>query len=82
MNQCATSIVHLRCLFKNIVVPLQAMKGLAGERKYSSYSFLTLVLDRGVSVMPRPCFAPGESTPDTHWTGDWVGFRAGLDAEG
>jgi hypothetical protein len=24
---------------------------------------------------------PGESTPDTHWTGGWVGPRAGLDTE-
>jgi hypothetical protein len=24
---------------------------------------------------------PGERTPGTHWTGGWVGLRAGLDAE-
>jgi hypothetical protein len=26
-----------------------------------------------------PC--PGERTPGTHWTGGWVGLRAGLDTE-
>jgi hypothetical protein len=31
--------------------------------------------------MPRPLFTPGERTPGTHWTGGWVGPRAGLDTE-
>jgi hypothetical protein len=34
-----------------------------------------------VSVTPRPCFYPQETTPGTHWTGGWVGPRAGLDTE-
>jgi hypothetical protein len=34
-----------------------------------------------VSITPRPRFIPGERTPCTHWTGGWVGPRAGLDAE-
>jgi hypothetical protein len=34
-----------------------------------------------VSVTPRPRFTPGERTPGTHWTGGWVGPRAGLDIE-
>jgi hypothetical protein len=34
-----------------------------------------------VSVMPQPCFSPGERTPGTHSTGDWVGPKAGLDTE-
>jgi hypothetical protein len=25
--------------------------------------------------------SPGERTPGTHWTGGWVGPRAGLDTE-
>jgi hypothetical protein len=33
-----------------------------------------------VSVTPRPRFTPGERTPGNHWTGGWVGPRAGLDA--
>jgi hypothetical protein len=52
------------------------------ERKYSSYSFLTLALD-GVSGQRHawPRFTPGERTPGTHYTGGWVGPRAGLDTE-
>jgi hypothetical protein len=30
---------------------------------------------------PRSRFTPGERTPGTHWTGGWVGSRAGLDTE-
>jgi hypothetical protein len=46
-----------------------------------------LILDLGtrrgwvLSVTPRLCFSPGERTPGTHWTGSWVGPRAGLDTE-
>jgi hypothetical protein len=29
----------------------------------------------------RPRYTPGERTPGTHWTGGWVGPRAGLDTE-
>jgi hypothetical protein len=34
-----------------------------------------------VSVTPRSRFTPGERTPGTQCTGDWVGSRAGLDTE-
>jgi hypothetical protein len=34
-----------------------------------------------VSITPRPRFTPGERTPGTHWTGGWVGLRAGMDKE-
>jgi hypothetical protein len=34
-----------------------------------------------VSVTPRPRFDPGEWTLGTHFTGGWVGPRAGLDTE-
>jgi hypothetical protein len=34
-----------------------------------------------VSVTHLPRFTPGERVPYTHWTGGWVGFRAGLDTE-
>jgi hypothetical protein len=34
-----------------------------------------------VSVTPRPRSIPGKMTPGTHWTGDWVGPRAGLDTQ-
>jgi hypothetical protein len=34
-----------------------------------------------VSITHRPRFTPGERTPVTHWIGEWVGLRAGLDTE-
>jgi hypothetical protein len=34
-----------------------------------------------VSITPGPRFTPGESTHGTHFTGGWVGPRAGLEAE-
>jgi hypothetical protein len=34
-----------------------------------------------VSVTPRPRFSPGERTPGTHCTGDWVGPREVPDTE-
>jgi hypothetical protein len=54
-----------------------------GERKYSSYSFLTSALDGGEWSASRPgrAFTPGERTLGTHRTGGWVGPRAGLDTE-
>jgi hypothetical protein len=53
------------------------------ERKYISYSFTTSALDGGERSASRPgrTFKPGERTPGTHWTGGWVGPRAGLDTE-
>jgi hypothetical protein len=53
-----------------------------GDRRYSSYSYLTSALDGGVSGQrhaPAALYPPGERTPGTHWTGGWVGPRAGLD---
>jgi hypothetical protein len=54
-----------------------------GEMKYSSYSFSTSALDGGEwsALCPGRAFTPGERTPGTHCTGDWVGPRAGLDTE-
>jgi hypothetical protein len=58
------------------------MEALEGEEVY-----LLLIHDLGtkwawlVSVTPLTCFTPGERTPGTHWTGGWVGPRAGLDTE-
>jgi hypothetical protein len=63
-------------------VLLHAMEAHGGERRCSSYSYLTSATRWGwvVSVMPRPRFTPGERTPSTHWIGGWLGLRAGLNA--
>jgi hypothetical protein len=54
------------------------------ERRYSSYSFLTLALD-GVEWSASPpgrALSRGNARPlGTHCTGGWVGLRAGLDTE-
>jgi hypothetical protein len=43
---------------------------------------LTLALDGGKwSASHHNCFTPREIAPSTHWIGDWVGLRVGLDAE-
>jgi hypothetical protein len=58
------------------------MKAPGGERRKSSYSFLTSVLDGGEWSASRPgrALAPGKGPPGTHCTRSWVGARAGLDA--
>jgi hypothetical protein len=51
-------------------------------RIYISYSLTTSALD-GVSGQrhaPPALYLRGK-TPGTHWTGGWVGLRAGLDTE-
>jgi hypothetical protein len=41
---------------------------------------LTSALDGGEWSASYPgSYTPGERTPGTHWTGGWVGPRAGLD---
>jgi hypothetical protein len=67
---------------KSKAVPLHAMVVLGGERRYSSYSFLTSALDGGEWSAPRPGRAlPHGKDPGTHYTGGWVGLKAGLDTE-
>jgi hypothetical protein len=68
---------------KGKVVPLRSLQAHLGDRRYSSYSFLTSALEGGevVSITPRPHFTPGKIVPGTHCIGGWVGPRAGLDAE-
>jgi hypothetical protein len=52
------------------------------ERRSSSYSFLTSELFEGEWSVSRPGRAlPLGKDPGTHWTGGWVGLRAGLDTE-
>jgi hypothetical protein len=73
-----------RCVYSKVKqsCPATYHEGTWGERRYSSYSFLTSVQDGGEWSASCPSYAlPGERTPGTHWTGGWVGPRAGLDAE-
>jgi hypothetical protein len=64
------------------LVPLRSIEEHLGDRRYSSYSFLTSTLEGGEwSASRSGRFTPGERAPGTHCTGGWVGPRAGLDAE-
>jgi hypothetical protein len=81
--------IYGSCDFINILFPVLKIKlscyhhvGAKGERKYSSYSFLTSTLD-GMSGKNHvlAMLYPQEWTPGTHWIGYWVGLRAGLDTE-
>jgi hypothetical protein len=56
-----------------------AMKAYGGVDIYN-HIFLTSVLVGGEWSASHPGrFTPGERAPDAHWTGCWVGPRAGLD---
>jgi hypothetical protein len=50
---------------KSKAVPLHAMEARGGERRYSSYSFLTSALDGGVWSASRPgrALPPGKEPP-------------------
>jgi hypothetical protein len=50
---------------------------------YSSYLFTTSALDGREWSASRPgrTLAPGKGAPGTHWTGGWIGPRAGLETE-
>jgi hypothetical protein len=63
--------------------PFTRHGGALGERKYSSYSFLTSALEGGEwsASRPRSALPPEKEPPGTHCTGGWVGPRAGLFAE-
>jgi hypothetical protein len=53
---------------KGKAVPLHAMEALGGERRYSSYSYLTSALDGGEWSASRPgrTLPPGGKDPGTH----------------
>jgi hypothetical protein len=56
--------------------------GAKGERKCSSYSLFIWTLEGGEWSASRPAaLCPRERTAATHWTGGWVGLRAGLNTE-
>jgi hypothetical protein len=60
-------------------VPLPPCRRQGGE--YGSYSFLTSELDGSGQRHAQAALYPQERNPGTHWVGDWVGLRAGLDTE-
>jgi hypothetical protein len=72
--------VHVKIITIIKVVPIYAMHGAWGERRYS----LTSTLEGGEWSASRHgrALPPGERAPGTHCTGGWVDPRAGLDAEG
>jgi hypothetical protein len=53
--------------------------GAWGERRHSSYLYLTSALDGGEWSASRPgrALPPGKGPPGTHWIGGWMGPRAG-----
>jgi hypothetical protein len=63
--------------------PFTRHGGALGDRRYSSYCFLTSALEGGEWSASRPgrALPPGKEPPGTHCTGGWVGPRAGPDAE-
>jgi hypothetical protein len=67
----------------NLKLSHHTPRGRLGERRYSPSFFDDLGTRWGsvVKVTPWPCFSPGERTPGTPWTGNWVGHKAGLDTE-
>jgi hypothetical protein len=54
----------------------------SGERTYTSYSFTNSTQDRVSGQRQAPAaLNPQGKDSGTHWTGSWVGPRAGLDIE-
>jgi hypothetical protein len=69
-------------VYKPKAVPLHAMKALGEETRYSSYSFRPRNYMGVCGQRHAPAaLCPGERTPVTHCTGDWMGPRAGLDTD-
>jgi hypothetical protein len=55
------------------------MKVYGGMVVYIRISLTSALVGGEWSASPPRCFTPGEIAPRTHWIGDWVGPRAGLD---
>jgi hypothetical protein len=74
--------LHSSLQKKKKISPATCHSGAWGQRRYSSYTFLTSVLHGGEWSASRPVRTlPREKIPGTHCTGGWVGPRAGLDTE-
>jgi hypothetical protein len=74
------SPIGLHGPLQGMALPFHAVKAWGGTGGVAS-AFLTSALDGCEWSVSRPsCFIPEERVPGTHWIGDWVGPRAGLDA--
>jgi hypothetical protein len=63
-------------------VPLHATEPLEGRGSIApTHSRPWHQMGWVVSCTPWPRISPGDGIPSTHWTGGWVGPRAGLDTE-
>jgi hypothetical protein len=70
-------------IHKGKAIPLHAMEAFGGRGGIAPTHSRPRHL-MGVSGQrhaPAALLPPGERTPGTHWTGGWVGPRAGLDTE-
>jgi hypothetical protein len=77
-----SKVVHTQLKLKKAkAVPLHATEALRRKRSIAPTHRPRYWWGWVVSVTPRPRFTPRERTPGTHWTGGWVGLRAGLDTE-
>jgi hypothetical protein len=65
------------------MLTLLTVSGVLSVNKRIYRTLLIKTLDGGEWSVSRPgsAFTPRERTPGTHWTGGWVGPRAGLDTE-
>jgi hypothetical protein len=88
---CEQDVWKIKSRFKNLVSSESSLSNndsvLSPGRRLSNCDPLLSSINDGtrggwvVSVTPRPLFAPEERTPGNHWTGCWVGLRAGRDTE-
>ena len=79
--------VMIKCFFNNLnlihnkgkVILLQAQCSPEGGQRYSSNSSMTAALDGAEWSAPCPGRLYPWEGPGTHFTGGWLGPRAGLD---
>ena len=78
--------VYVNCMVKKVkCTVVQALRLCTGRTVHRGSRGIALLFHDhsprrgwGVGVTPQPLFTPQER-PGTHWTGGWVGPKAGLD---
>jgi hypothetical protein len=73
--------LHLKNQLKLELSHYMPQRCLGGGSIAPTYSRPRHYMGCVVSVTPRPRYSPGERAPGTHYTGGWVGPKAGLDTE-